>query len=90
MKIGVLIDRLGQFKDFVKAKSLDMFGETRAYDTNKNNYFAIDNDIVMRGFNYDKFIDLRDLSIDVIVSRMTSPIDTTINNYKIVYNKEEL
>ena len=36
----------------------------------------------------NKFIDLRDLSIDTIVSRMTSPIDTTINNYKIVYNEE--
>lgn len=43
----------------------------------------------MRGFTFDKFIDLRDLSIDTIVSRMTSPIDTTtINNYKIVYNEE--
>lgn len=88
MKIGVLIDRLGQFKDFVKAKSLYMYNDVMAYDTNKNNYFAIDSDIAMRGFNYDNFIDLRDLSIDAIVSRMTSPIDTTINNYKIVYKKE--
>lgn len=88
MKIGVLIDRLGQFKDFIKAKSLDIFGETRAYDMNKNFYFAIDSDIAMKGFAYDKFIDLRDLSIDAIVSRMASPTDTTINNYKIVYNKE--
>lgn len=88
MKIGVLIDRLGQFKDFIKEKSLDIFGETRAYDTNKNFYLAIDSDIAMRGFMFDKFIDLRDLSIDTIVSRMASPIDTTINNYKIVYKKE--
>lgn len=90
MTIGVLIDRLGQFKDFIKAKSLDIFGETRAYDTNKNFYLAILSDIDMRGFKFDKFIDLRELSIDVIVSRMTSLIDTTINNYKIVYNEEEL
>lgn len=88
MKIGVLIDRLGQFKDFIKAKSLDIFGETRAYDTNKNFYLAILSDIDMRGFMFDKFIDLRDLSIETIVSRMASPTDTTINNYKVVYNKE--
>ena len=90
MTIGVLIDRLGQFKDFIKAKSLDIFGETRAYDTNKNFYLAILSDIDMRGFKFDKFIDLRELSIDAIVSRMKSPVDTTINDYEIVYKTEEL
>lgn len=90
MKIGVLVDRLSQFKDFIRRKSSDvyMFDETRACDTNKNFYFAIFRDVDMRGFSFDKFIDLRELSIDVIVSRMTSSIDATINNYKIVYNKE--
>lgn len=88
MNVGVLVDRLGQFKDFIKAKSLYMYGETRAYDTNKNFYLAIMNDIDMRGFEFDKFIDLRELSIDVICSRMKNLVDTTINSYNIVYKKE--
>ena len=83
MIIGILIDRLGQFKDFMRAKSLDMFGETRAYDTNNNFYLAITSDIDMRGFQFDKFIDLRELSIDTIVTRMKNPADTTINGYKL-------
>lgn len=89
MNIGVLIDRLGQFRDFIQAKSLNMYGETRAYDTNRDFYLAIMSDIDMRGFEFDKFIDLRELSIDTIVARIKNPIDTTINNYKIVYKKEE-
>lgn len=90
MTIGVLIDRLGQFKDFTKAKSLDIFGETRAYDADKNFYLAILSSIDMRGFKFDKFIDLRELSIDVIVTRMNTSVDMPINNYEIVYKRKDL
>lgn len=83
MIIGVLIDRASQFKDFIIRNDLVAYNEGIAHNENKDTYIAIQSDIAMKGLVFDEFLDLRELSINAIVTRMKNPPDTTINDYKV-------